>query len=95
VEAGESPEEALRREVAEELGCSVAVEAWLEGEQPIGTRHVLRAARCRLEEGEPRPGEDHDQLRWLAPDELDDVEWLEPDRPFLPALRAALLGSSA
>jgi 8-oxo-dGTP diphosphatase len=93
VEPGESPETALVREIAEELGCRISVESWLPGEHPIGTTHVLRAALCRLEDGEPRAGSDHDELRWLGPDELDGVDWLEPDRPFLPALRAVLLGS--
>ena len=95
VEPDESPDDALVREVFEELGCRVRVEAWLDGEQPIGTTHLLRAARCTLVGGEPRPGADHDELRWLDPDELDDVDWLEPDRPFLPALRTLLLGSDS
>ena len=95
VEAGEDPADALVREIAEELGCGVTVEAWLEGEQPIGSTHVLRAARCRLVDGEPRAASDHDRLLWLRPGELDDVDWLEPDRPFLPELRRVLLGSGA
>jgi 8-oxo-dGTP diphosphatase len=92
VDPGESPEAAVVREVAEELGCQVQVEAWLEGEQPIDDTHILRAARCTLVGGTPRAGHDHDRLRWLGPDQLGDVDWLAPDRPFLPALRALLLG---
>jgi len=92
VEPGETPDDALVREVHEELGCVVAVEQWLDGEQPIGTTRVLRVALCRLD-GTPRPGDDHDELRWLPPQRLGDVDWLEPDRPFLPALRTLLLGS--
>ena len=95
VDPGETPEAAVVRELAEELGCRVEVEAWLEGEQPIGDTHVLRAARCRLVESEPGAGADHDQLRWLSPEQLDDVDWLEPDRPFVPELRTVLLGSEA
>jgi 8-oxo-dGTP diphosphatase len=95
VEAGETPEGALVREIVEELGCQVVVERWLEGEVPIGSTHVLRAAVCTLVAGEPRPGDDHDELRWLGPAELDEVGWLEPDRPFLPAVRTVLLGSGA
>ena len=95
VDAGESPDAALRREVAEELGCTVVVERWLDGEQPIGAAHVLRAALCRLAHGNPLAGVDHDELRWLSPEQLDDVDWLEPDRPFLPALRRVLLGSQS
>jgi 8-oxo-dGTP diphosphatase len=94
VEDGEQPGDALVREIAEELGCGISVDGWLDGEQPISRTHVLRAAVCALVDGEPRPGADHDELRWLAADELDDVDWLEPDRPFLPDLRALLLGST-
>jgi 8-oxo-dGTP diphosphatase len=94
VEAGEAPEEAVVREIAEELGCRVRVESWLPGEEPIGALHVLRVAGCRLVEGEPRPGDDHDRLHWLTPDQLHDVDWLEPDRPFLRGVRHALLDES-
>ena len=34
-------------------------------------------------------------MRWLAVDELDDVDWLDSDRPFLPALRELLVGDRA
>lgn len=91
VEPGEPPEAALVREIAEELGCAVTVEHWLDGAQPIGTMHVLRAALCRLTEGEPDPGADHDQLRWLMPEQLDEVDWLESDRPFLAQVAELLL----
>jgi 8-oxo-dGTP diphosphatase len=40
--------------------------------------------------GEPEPVE-HDRVRWLWPDQLDDVDWLDPDRPFLPELRRSLV----
>src|SRR5690242_5826203 len=91
VDPGESPGEALVREIREELGCTVVVDHWLDGEQPIGTAYALRVAVCRLGDGIPGPGDDHDELRRLVPEQLDDVDWLEPDRPFLPALRALLL----
>jgi 8-oxo-dGTP diphosphatase len=95
VEPGESPGEALVREIREELDCDVVVDRWLDGDQPIGTTHVLRVALCRLVDGEPTPGADHDEVRWLPPDRLGEVDWLEPDRPFLPAVRTRLLGSEA
>jgi len=82
VEAGESPDAALVREVREELGCELAVTTWLDEEAPIGESYVLRVAVCSLVAGEPVPAE-HDAVRWLAVDELEDVDWLEPDRPFL------------
>ena len=65
VEPGETPDAALVREIAEELGCTVEVVDWLPGEVGIGERHVLTVAVARLVEGEPRPHE-HDRVRWLA-----------------------------
>ncbi len=82
VEDGETADAALVREVREELGCDIAVTVWLDGAAPIGERYVLRVAVCDLVAGEPVPAE-HDAVRWLGADELDDVDWLDPDRPFL------------
>jgi 8-oxo-dGTP diphosphatase len=95
VEAGETATGALLREIDEELGCRVVVERWLDGAEPIGTTHVLHVAVCSVAVGSPRPGRDHDELRWLGPTELEGLDWLEPDRPFLPRLLPLLLGSSA
>jgi 8-oxo-dGTP diphosphatase len=82
VESDETPDAALVREIAEELGCTIQVEAWLPGAVAIGARHTLTVALARIVAGEPVPHE-HDAVRWLGPDELGDVDWLEPDRPFL------------
>ncbi len=89
VETDETPEAALVREIAEELGCRVGVDEWLPGVVAIGDRHELIVATCSLLAGEPTPVE-HDRVRWLDADELGDVDWLEPDRPFLAALREHL-----
>ncbi len=82
VEPGETPDAALVREIGEELGCTIALDAWLPGAVAIDERHVLTVARCTIVEGEPDPRE-HDAVRWLAVGELHEVDWLEPDRPFL------------
>nr|WP_296604694.1 (deoxy)nucleoside triphosphate pyrophosphohydrolase [Nocardioides sp.] len=89
VEEGERADDALVREIAEELGCAIAVVSWLPERVAIGDRHVLTVALARLVEGEPQPHE-HDAVRWLGADALDDVDWLDPDRPFLVSLRAVL-----
>jgi 8-oxo-dGTP diphosphatase len=92
VEPGESPEGALVRELREELGVRAAVTGWLDGEVAIASTHVLRVA-VAVTDDEPVPTE-HDLVRWLGPEELADVAWLDPDLPFLAELRRLLLGSS-
>ena len=89
VEPGESPEAALVREIAEELGVRIEVTGWLAGAVPIGPGLELVVATARLLEGEPQPTE-HDRVRWLRGEDLDGVDWLAPDRPFLPELRTLL-----
>ena len=65
VEVGETPADALVREITEELGCTVEVTGWLDGAVPIGDTHLLTVALARLVAGDPVPHE-HDQVRWLA-----------------------------
>jgi 8-oxo-dGTP diphosphatase len=89
VEPGETDAESLVREIEEELGVRVTVEHWLTGEEPIGETFVLRVAVAVLDSGEPAPTE-HDRVRWLAVGELGQVDWLEPDRPFLAELSQLL-----
>ena len=89
VEPGETDDSSLVREIDEELGIRIRVERWLEGREPIGTSHVLRVAVATLVAGDPDPTE-HDEVRWLAADELDDVDWLDADRPFLAELSLLL-----
>ncbi len=88
VEPEESPDQALVRELGEELGVVATVDGWLRGRAEIGERHVLTVALVSIT-GEPTPRE-HDAVRWLGADELEDVDWLAPDRPFLVELGARL-----
>ena len=90
VEPGERPEDAAVREIREELGCEVRVTGMLAGAQVVKPGYTLRVAVAELTGGEPVPHE-HDALRWLGPEELDQVPWLAPDLPFLPELRELLL----
>jgi len=93
VEADETPEQAGVREIAEELGCRVEITGWLAATVPIRDGLVLRVASAHLVDGEPlpRPG-DHDALRWLAREQLDEVAWLPADVPFVSELTALLVG---
>ncbi len=92
VEPGESDSEAVVRECQEELGVTVVAGRRIGEDVPLKPGYVLRVLAAGLVDGagEPRPLEDHDALRWLGPDELDDVAWLDADKPFLPAVRELL-----
>ena len=94
VEPGESVEAACVREVREELGCDVGVVRRLPREQPLHDGLVLRVYEAELVQGEPAPSE-HDAIRWLSPEELDEVHWLDADAPFLAELRERLLDGEA
>jgi len=89
VEAGESEPAALMRECREELGVEVTV-AELLGSAPGGVKLELRVYRVVLVAGQPRPLQDHDELRWLSAAELDSVGWLPADRPLLGVVAALL-----
>ncbi|MCY0948507.1 (deoxy)nucleoside triphosphate pyrophosphohydrolase [Streptomyces sp. H27-S2] len=80
-EPGESVPEALVRELREELGVEAEPLERIPGEWPLKPGLVLHVWTARLVSGEPAPLEDHDELRWLGPDELHSVDWLDQDRP--------------
>jgi 8-oxo-dGTP diphosphatase len=94
VEPGEGPEQALVRELREELGVETEAVERIPGEWPLKPGYVLQVWTARLLTGRPKPLEDHDELRWLGPDETGTVDWLDQDRPAVAEaarrLRAAL-----
>ncbi|WP_405913315.1 (deoxy)nucleoside triphosphate pyrophosphohydrolase [Streptomyces sp. NBC_00963] len=81
LEPGESAGQALVRELREELGVETEPLERIPGEWPLGRGFVLQVWTARLISGEVRPLEDHDELRWLGPDEIGTVDWLDQDRP--------------
>jgi len=90
IEAGESPEQALRRELVEELGCTVEV-----GERLESTTHAydfgsvtLTTYYCRLVAGVAEPTE-HSELRWVEPDALGELDWAPADIPAVQLLQSA------
>lgn len=89
---GEGLEAAAVRELREELGCDVAVTGRLPGVQEVRPGCTLEVVTAALVAGEPVPAE-HDAVRWLRRDELDEVPWMAADVPFLGPL-AARLGSA-
>ncbi len=82
IEAGETVEQALRREVEEELLCTIEV-----GERVTTTRHdypfgtvTLTTFYASLLRGEPALTE-HSALRWIPTAELTSVDWAPDDVP--------------
>ncbi|MEC4573366.1 (deoxy)nucleoside triphosphate pyrophosphohydrolase [Streptomyces virginiae] len=80
-EPGESVPDALVRELREELGVETEPLERIPGEWPLKPGLVLHVWTARLLSGVPAPLEDHDELRWLGPEELETVDWLDQDRP--------------
>ncbi|MCD0485803.1 (deoxy)nucleoside triphosphate pyrophosphohydrolase [Streptacidiphilus sp. ASG 303] len=90
VESGETVEQALARELREELGVEARALAPLSGEWPVRPGLVLRIWTAELLSGDPSPLQDHSEVRWLGPDDLDSVDWLEQDRGVLPEVAGLL-----
>ena len=84
IEAGETPEEALRREIREELAIEMSVGELIETvEYDYPSFHLsMDCFRCEYDSGELVLRE-ASAAKWLAKDELDSVDWLPADRDFV------------
>ncbi len=93
VESGESCEDALHRELLEELGVRIRLGDELESSQPDGwplnERAVMRVWFAELRGGTPRPLQDHDELLWVPLEDRAaalDLPWIPADEPIVKAL---------
>ena len=91
IEAGETPEEALRREIWEELETRIGVERLVETvEYDYPQFHLtMHCFLCRVESGRLELKE-HEAARWLTKDKLNEVDWLPADRAVVEKLSKAL-----
>lgn len=91
VEARESPEEALRREIREELEVEVNVGDLIDTiEYDYPAFHLsMKCYACTIAGGSPHLLE-HEAARWLSADQLDSVAWLPADITLIPKIAGLL-----
>ena len=82
MEPGETPEEALMREIREELATEIVVGPLLTTvEHDYPKFHlIMHCYLCRVCSGKLTLLE-HEAARWLLRSELDSVKWLPADEP--------------
>jgi 8-oxo-dGTP diphosphatase len=91
IEAGESPEHALVREIREELGVQATAHEVLEvdtHDYPHGLEVEVIFVRCQLDTLDFAPSAAVHAVRWLSPGAIDLDTVLAGDREFLRSLGA-------
>ena len=80
MEPGESPEEALKREIWEELETRIVIERFIRTiEWDYPQFHLtMHCFWCRVESGALTLKE-HEAARWLSTNQLNSVNWLPAD----------------
>lgn len=88
IEPGESPEDALVREIREELASEIYVEEYIDTvEFDYPEFHLsMRCYFCRLIAGNLALIEAEDS-KWLTKDTLDSVKWLPADELILETIK--------
>jgi len=86
IQAGESPEECLRREIHEELGITIAITKTMKPATHSypGMTVTLYPFVCVVS-GEKLIRNEHNALIWLPPAELPALDWAAADLPVLAA----------
>lgn len=92
MEAGESPQEALKREIREELDAEIDVKELLETvEWDYPNFHLtMHCFICALM-SESMHLNEHEAAAWLSPDTLKSVKWLPADEGLLDKISGFLL----
>lgn len=93
VDPGETPAQALRRELREELDVDVIAGNRIGADVPLAGGLVLRAYVAEIESGTPRAIE-HSALQWVTARELAEVDLVHNDRVWLPDLLVRLRAPS-
>ena len=92
IEAGETPEDALRREIREELSTEISVdEFFCTVDYDYPAFHLtMHCYLCSLLT-EALHLNEHEAARWLAKDELDSVQWLPADKSIIERIKEGSL----
>ena len=93
IEEGESPQEALMREIDEELETEISVGALIDTiEYDYPEFHLsMDCFWAEVAEGELVLKE-HEAAKWLSREELDSVDWLPADSTIIEQIRSAMAG---
>lgn len=88
IEAGETPQEALKREIMEELDTEISVGALIDTiEYDYPEFHLsMDCFWCKIISGDLVLKE-HEAARWLTKNQLRDVEWLPADITLIGKIR--------
>lgn len=91
VEEGETPEQALVREIQEELDTLIEVGPFIDTiEYDYPTFHLsMDCFYCEVKEGHLELKE-AEAAKWLSKSELDSVDWLPADITLIDKIRAAM-----
>ena len=91
IESGETPQEALKREIIEELDTEVSVGELMDTvEYDYPQFHLsMDCFWCEIVKGN-LVLEEHEAARWLTKDELNNVEWLPADITLIEKIRNLL-----
>lgn len=91
IESGETPQEALKREIIEELDTEVSVGELMDTvEYDYPQFHLfMDCFLCQIVRGNLVLKE-HEAARWLTKDELNNVEWLPADITLIEKIRNLL-----
>lgn len=89
IEENEYPEEALVREIREELDCEIIVEnklGELDYDYPA-FKLKMSLYFCKLKGNLLPKALEHNQIKWISPEEIDTLDWLEADYKILPMIK--------
>ena len=91
IESGETPQEALKREIIEELDTEVSVGELMDTvEYDYPQFHLsMDCFWCQIVRG-TLVLKEHEAARWLTKDELNNVEWLPADITLIEKIRNLL-----